>query len=62
MISIKTPDEIELMKVAGKIVGDTHNYLIPYIKLLKFIQESELKKKLKKKLVSIVIIKLVMTF
>ena len=32
MISIKTPDEIELMKVAGKIVGDTHNYLIPYIK------------------------------
>ena len=32
MISIKTPQEIELMKIAGKIVGDTHNYLIPYIK------------------------------
>ena len=32
MISIKTPREIELLKVAGKIVGDTHKYLIPYIK------------------------------
>lgn len=32
MISIKTPEEIELMKIAGKIVGDTHNYLIPFIK------------------------------
>ena len=32
MISIKTPTEIELMKIAGKIVGDTHNYLIPYLK------------------------------
>ena len=32
MISIKTPQEIELMKIAGKIVGDTHNYLIPYIR------------------------------
>ena len=32
MISIKTPQEIELMQIAGKIVGDTHNYLIPYIK------------------------------
>lgn len=32
MISIKTSREIELMKVAGKIVGDTHNYLIPFIK------------------------------
>ena len=32
MISIKTSEEIELMRIAGKIVGDTHNYLIPYIK------------------------------
>ena len=32
MISIKTPREIELMRVAGEIVGDTHAYLIPYIK------------------------------
>jgi len=32
MISIKNKEEIELMKIAGKIVGDTHNYLIPYIK------------------------------
>lgn len=32
MISIKTPREIELLKVAGKIVGDTHKYLLPFIK------------------------------
>lgn len=32
MISIKTPREIELMSVAGEIVGDTHKYLIPYLK------------------------------
>lgn len=32
MINIKTPREIELMRVAGEIVGDTHKYLIPYIK------------------------------
>lgn len=32
MISIKSAAEIELMKVAGKIVGDTHKYLMPYIK------------------------------
>lgn len=32
MITIKTPREIELMKKAGKIVGDTHNYLKKYIK------------------------------
>ena len=32
MISIKTPREIELLRIAGKIVGDTHNYLIPFIK------------------------------
>ena len=32
MISIKSSSEIELMKIAGKIVGDTHKYLIPYIK------------------------------
>lgn len=32
MISIKSASEIELMKMAGKIVGDTHKYLIPYIK------------------------------
>jgi methionyl aminopeptidase len=32
MINIKTPDEIELMRVAGKIVGDTHNHLIPYLR------------------------------
>ena len=32
MISIKTPREIELMRVAGEIVGDTHKYLMPYLK------------------------------
>jgi methionyl aminopeptidase len=32
MISIKTKREIELMKTAGEIVGDTHNYLLPFIK------------------------------
>lgn len=32
MISIKTQREIELMRVAGSIVGDTHNYLKKYIK------------------------------
>lgn len=32
MINIKTPEEIELMKKAGEIVGNTHKYLIPYIK------------------------------
>ena len=32
MISIKSEREIELLKVAGQIVGDTHKYLIPFIK------------------------------
>ena len=32
MISIKSPREIELLEIAGKIVGDTHNYLRPFIK------------------------------
>lgn len=32
MIKIKSDREIELMKIAGKIVGDTHNYLKQYIK------------------------------
>ena len=32
MINIKTPREIELMRIAGEIVGNTHKYLIPYIK------------------------------
>lgn len=32
MISIKSDREIELMRIAGKIVGDTHNYLKQYIK------------------------------
>lgn len=32
MISIKTEREIELMREAGKIVGETHKYLIPYLK------------------------------
>ena len=32
MISIKTPREIEFLRVAGEIVGDTHKYLIPYLK------------------------------
>lgn len=32
MISIKSASEIELMKIAGKIVGDTHKYLMPFIK------------------------------
>ncbi len=32
MISIKSEREIELLRIAGKITGDTHNYLLPYIK------------------------------
>lgn len=32
MISIKSDYEIELMKIAGQIVGDTHHYLEKYIK------------------------------
>lgn len=32
MINIKTEREIELMREAGKIVGDTHKYIIPYLK------------------------------
>lgn len=32
MITIKSPREIELMKVAGNIVYETHQYLKPYIK------------------------------
>lgn len=29
---IKSSEEIELLKIAGQIVGDTHNYLKPFIK------------------------------
>lgn len=32
MISIKTPREIELLKIAGEITGKTHLYLMPFIK------------------------------
>ncbi len=32
MISIKSPREVELMRIAGSIVGDTHKYLQKYIK------------------------------
>ncbi len=32
MISIKSEREIELLRIAGSIVGDTHKYLIPYLK------------------------------
>ena len=32
MIKIKTPREIELLRIAGSIVGETHKFLIPYIK------------------------------
>ena len=32
MISIKSPREIELMRVAGEIVGDTHKYLKKYLR------------------------------
>ena len=32
MITIKTPEQIELMRIAGSIVGDPHNYLKKYIK------------------------------
>ena len=31
MISIKSEREIELLRKAGKIVGDTHNYIKQYI-------------------------------
>ena len=30
MISIKSEREIELMRIAGSIVGDTHKYLQKY--------------------------------
>lgn len=32
MITIKSPREIEFMKIAGEIVGNTHRYLEKYIK------------------------------
>ncbi len=32
MISIKSEYEIDLMRIAGEIVGDTHKYLQPFIK------------------------------
>lgn len=32
MISIKTKEEIECLKQAGAIVGETHHYLEPYLK------------------------------
>jgi len=32
MISIKTPREIELLKIAGEITGSTHNYIEQFIK------------------------------
>lgn len=32
MISIKTPREIELLRIAGEITGSTHNYLKQFIK------------------------------
>ena len=32
MITIKSPREIELMRIAGNIVYETHKYLKPYIK------------------------------
>ncbi len=32
MITIKTSREIELLRQAGKIVGDTHHFLEPYLK------------------------------
>lgn len=32
MITIKSPREIEFMKIAGEIVGNTHHYLEKYIK------------------------------
>ena len=32
MISIKSEREIELLRIAGQIVGDTHKYLQPFLK------------------------------
>ncbi len=32
MINIKSPREIELLRIAGEITGDTHNYLKQFIK------------------------------
>ena len=32
MVSIKSPREIELLRIAGEITGSTHNYLKPFIK------------------------------
>ena len=34
MISIKSEREIELLRIAGSIVGETHNYLKQYLKLV----------------------------
>ena len=32
MINIKSKDEIELMRIAGHIVFESHKYIKPYIK------------------------------
>ena len=32
MISIKSEEEIELLRIAGEITGSTHNYIKKYIK------------------------------
>lgn len=32
MITIKTEEEIEKLRIAGSVVGKTHKYLIPYLK------------------------------
>ena len=40
MISIKSDREIELLRIAGKIVGDTHNYIKQYIKQVEQIAEA----------------------
>lgn len=32
MISIKSNEEIELLRIAGEITGSTHNYLKPFVK------------------------------
>ena len=32
MISIKSDEEVELLRIAGEITGSTHNYLKPFIK------------------------------
>ena len=45
MISIKSNEEIELLRIAGEITGSTHNYLKPFIKELDKLAEDYILKR-----------------